>query len=94
MKTIKGLTKRQTINALKRYLILDSTNYVCCFLAYTIPPTYICNVEEFVEYWVKKLYGSGIENNLLTGFFGCRIYTDSQLTRKAFVTLLIHELEK
>ena len=94
MKTIKGITKRQTINALKKYVTEDSGEYICKFLWYELVRITKSEISDFVEFWVKKFYGEDMYNNYCTGFFGVRYVEDYYLTRKAFVTLLIHELEK
>lgn len=94
MKTIKGTTKRKTINAIKKYLTDDSSDYICNFLRNNLGDTRRSDVSGFVELWVKKFYGDNMKNNECTGFFGLRYVEDYYLTRKAFVTLLIHELEK
>lgn len=94
MKTIKGITKRRTINALKKYVTEDSGEYICNFLFEKLVRTTRSEISDFVEFWVKKFYGEDMHNNYCTGFFGVRYVEDYYLTRKAFVTLLIHELEK
>ena len=102
METIKGLTKEQTVRVLKKYIesnyipknddYVFCADYVCLFISNenNIADFYIM---EFISYWVKKMYGIK-EHPEMGGFFGYKRNTENSLTRLAFVTLLIHELEK